>query len=339
MARAPSVRLSPADLPSHDKVAALREPATYPARAGQIEVIETHMAWVFLAGDRAYKLKKPVQTPALDFSSLAARRRDGEREVALNRALAGSVYRRLVPLARGDRGALAIGGRGGVVDWLVEMRRLDAGASLDVAIAAGEVRPAELERAIEWLTRFYEAARPEPMSGAAYRRRLARQIEAARDELLHDRFALPRDRVRRIADDLLVQLARHAPSFERRAIRVIDAHGDLRPEHVFLRPIPVIIDCLEFRRDLRLLDPVSELAFFALEVERLGAPWIGSVAFSIYAAVTGDFPPPTLRRFYRATHALTRAVVALWHLDDPGRRDGAHFRAKALAYLDAAAAG
>jgi uncharacterized protein len=339
MAKARSARLTSApadDVPVHQKVAALRDPAAYPTPVGRIEAVQTHMAWVFLAGERAYKLKKPVQTPVLDFSTLAARRRDGEREVALNRSLAGSVYRRLVPLTRTARGDLSVGGQGRVADWLVEMRRLDAGASLDAAIAAGQVRRLELERAIEWLARFYDAAPPERLSGGAYRSRLARQIEAARDELLHDRFALPRERVCRIAEALLAELERSAPSFERRARRVIDAHGDLRPEHIFLRPLPVIIDCLEFRRDLRVLDPVAELAFLGLECERLGAPWIGGVALATYEAITGDEAPRPIWRFYRAVQALTRAVVALWHLDDPGRRDGAHFRAKALAYLDAA---
>ena len=331
------------------KVAALRDPGSYDRPPRHVVAVETHMAWVFLTDDRAFKLKKPVRTRFLDFSTPAARRRDCEREVALNRPLAGSVYRRVAPLTSGPRGELRVGGEGTtaegttaeetIIDWLVEMRRLPASESLAARIAERRVRRREVERAIEWLARFYDGAIAEPLTGPDYRWRLAREIRSARDELCAPRYAMPRELVEGIAARRLDELETEGDLFEARARagRVVDAHGDLRPEHVFLRPVPVIIDCLEFNRELRLLDPISELAFLSLECERMGAGWIGGVASATYRSLSGDAPAGRLARFYRATHALTRAVIALRHLDEPARTDGAQFRGKALAYLELAA--
>jgi aminoglycoside phosphotransferase family enzyme len=133
-------------------------------------------------------------------------------------------------------------------------------------------------------------------------------------------------------------LERHAALFERRVAerRLVEGHGDLRPEHVCLAPEPVIIDCLEFSRELRLLDPADELAFLALECERLGAPAVGSWFLAAYTEVTGDAPPPLLLRFHRTYRALRRAKLAVWHLEDPAVREPARWTARARRYLELA---
>jgi len=114
---------------------------------------------------------------------------------------------------------------------------------------------------------------------------------------------------------------------------IIEAHGDLRPEHVCLEAQPVIIDCLEFNRSLRILDAASELAFLALECERLGAPEIGKQLLNVYREQTGDPAPNALLEFYRAHHAVVRAKIAIWHLKDDTILDEAHWVAKAEQYL------
>jgi aminoglycoside phosphotransferase family enzyme len=115
--------------------------------------------------------------------------------------------------------------------------------------------------------------------------------------------------------------------------RIVEGHGDLRPEHVFLDGEPRIIDCLEFDRDLRLLDPVDELAFLGLECERLGAPWICQDLLTDYRARSGDAPDPRLHAFYGGFRASLRARLAALRLDDapPGRR--ADWLARVEAYL------
>src|SRR5262249_26377306 len=115
----------------------------------------------------------------------------------------------------------------------------------------------------------------------------------------------------------------HASLFEKRldAGKIIEGHGDLRPEHICLENHPVIIDCLEFNRSLRLHDPVSELTFLNLECCRLGAPEIGRLILDTYLQQTGDDPPPELFHFYKTYHASVRAKVAIWHLRDSAVRD------------------
>src|SRR5688572_6925492 len=121
--------------------------------------------------------------------------------------------------------------------------------------------------------------------------------------------------------------------------RVVEAHGDLRPEHVCLEPTPVIIDCLEFSRDLRVLDAASELAYFGLECERLGAGYIGRQVFETYCRANSDNPAPALMAFYRSWHACIRARIAVWHLKDSGIDDRSKWVARGAQYLRLAANG
>ena len=126
-----------------DKVRALRSVATYPEHPASVETIETHFAWVFLLGERAYKLKKPVNVPGMDLSTLDARRLSCAEELRLNRRLAPDVYLDVVPLVRAADATLRVGGEGAIVDWLVRMRRLPAALMLDRAIAAGTASAGE----------------------------------------------------------------------------------------------------------------------------------------------------------------------------------------------------
>jgi aminoglycoside phosphotransferase family enzyme len=119
--------------------------------------------------------------------------------------------------------------------------------------------------------------------------------------------------------------------------RIVEGHGDLRPEHVCLGPEPLFIDCLEFNRDWRVLDPADELAYLAMECEHAGAPWIGEVVFETYREATGDNPPLPLVRFYKAYRATVRAKLSAWHLKDhPDPADQGKWIARAQRYLELA---
>lgn len=326
------------DVPLARKLAALSAPETHAPRAERVEAVETHMAWVFLAGPRALKLRKPVVDRRYDLSTVASRRRAAEREFALNKPLGGRVYRGVIPLVASPGGELRIGGRGPAADWLVDMTRLPERDSVAARIAGGTLARPDIERAVAALTLFYGTVLPEPLSGEDYRAALASQLSRIRSELLRAGASLAGDGVREAADRPLEALARDPEVFRDRARAgaVVDGHGDLRPEHVFIRPVPAIIDCLEFDRGLRILDPLSELSFFAVECERLGAAWAGALALEIYMDLTGDRPPPRLIAYYRAHHALTRAAVALWHVESPRGREPDRHRARAGRYIDLA---
>jgi aminoglycoside phosphotransferase family enzyme len=319
------------------KIVTLQRPESYGQGVACVEAMETHMSWVFLTETRAYKIKKPARTAFLDYSTVEARRRCCLAEVRLNRRLAPSVYLGIVGLVRAPDDTLHVGGEGEVVDWLVEMQRLPAERMLDVQIRRGEIDTGALRRAAEVLAAFYHRTEPVGWCASEYHRRLEGAVRHSRDELHRLQYHLPEDSIDAIASAQLTMLARDWSLFAARAGRVMDAHGDLRPEHVCLTPEPVIIDCLEFDRDLRMLDPLSELAFLSLECERLGAPAVGTIFLDTYAERTGDHATPTLMAFYRSHHASLRAMVAAWHLDDGALDDHSKWRQRAAEYLRLAA--
>ena len=318
-----------------EKVAFLGSPGAYPDRPEAVEVIETHMSWVFLAGPLAYKLKKPVRYDFLDFSTTEARREDCEREIRLNRRLAGGVYRRIVPLTVRSDGALRLEGDGTIADWLVEMRRLPAHRMLDAALRAGTVSADDIRRVGRLLNRFYRRAPRVAVPAARYRKRFEDGIRANRDELSRAHYALDAGRIGRLHRAQQAFIARDGGLLERRARdgRIVDAHGDLRPEHVCLTPQPVIIDCLEFRREFRVLDPVDELAYLALECDRLGAPEVGDRLLRVHLDAAGDGVPDRLISFYKAFRACLRARIAIWHIADHEVRDMKRWQARARDYL------
>lgn len=321
-------------------VAFLSRPEAYPERPRAVDVIETHLSWVFLTDTRAYKLKKAATHDGLDLRTLESRRWNGQEEVRLNRRLAPDVYLGTTPLMRGPTGGLHVGeggGEGEPVDWLVVMRRLPADCMLDRQIAAGRVDEGQVRLLAHRLARFYASAPRAARTGPEHRRLLEEGVRGDRRELSDRSYGLDLTKVARVADALLGTLARSPGRFDERAAagHLVEGHGDLRPEHICLGPEPVVIDCLEFSRELRLVDPADELAFLALECERLGAPHVGRWVIDEYERCSGDRPPPDLLRFYRGYRACRRATLAVWHLRDR-RPDGARWRARAERYLDLA---
>jgi len=221
------------------------------------------------------------------------------------------------------------------LDWLVKMRRLPRDRMLDACIERGAVRRDEVAGLAAVLARFYATAERAPSIGSEYRDRIAADIEAKGASLEQARYGLRLEDIRALVGMQQRWLAQHAALLEARAACVVDAHGDLRPEHVCLveKATPVIIDCLEFNRALRLLDPISELSFLALECRRLEATWIGEQLLSEYAQTSGELVLETLIAFYQSYHALVRAAVAVWHLDDEALHPSDRWRQRASRYL------
>lgn len=296
------------------------------------------MSWVFLTDTHAWKLKKPVRYDYLDFSTAEARRLDCEEEVRLNRRLATEVYLGVVSLVLGADGQLSLGGAGETVDWLVQMRRLPADRMLDHLLRDGTVDQAEIVQLARRLARFYTAAAAEAIAPTTYRQGLAGRIEDNLHELANPEFALSRSVLERLARLQLDFLQGHAEWFDRRVHQgcIVEGHGDLRPEHVCLLVEPVVIDCLEFKREFRILDPADELGYLALECERLHAQHVGRWLLDAYREASGDAPPEALIHFYQSCRGVLRAKLALWHLRDDGRHPPGKWVAAAAEYLELA---
>ena len=321
------------------KVAFLSQPGAYPEYSGEVTCRETHMSWVFLTYDRAYKLKKPVRFPYLDFSTLARRAAACRAEIALNRRLAPQVYLGAVPLTLSATG-LCIGGSGETVDWLVVMRRLEDFSMLDRTIMEHRLRTWQIDRLVTALVQFYRSAAPVNISPRMHLIAWERSLQVNKRVLLDPRLPMPAGLIRRIdrAQRRFLALRGSLLANRVRARRIVDGHGDLRPEHICLGDPPCIIDCLEFNAALRAADPFDEIAFLDLECERLGSRWAGRYIRRRIAAALRDGPADELFAFYRCYRATLRARLAIAHLLEPSPRTPEKWPALARVYLQIALA-
>jgi len=327
---------------------------------------ETHMSWVFLVGPRVYKLKKPVRHDFLDYGTLQARERHCRAEVALNRRLAPDVYLGVMRLTwRAGRGlALVRDGAdtsdGEVVDWLVVMRRLPEDAMLDALVrqgqqgkgqgrpggAAVETPPAgkaadgcltaeRLKALADILSDFYRRAAPVEIAWRGYVDALSARLAQDRAVIADPRFGLSAAEVAAAFDPLSRFLAREPALLAARvaAGRIVDGHGDLRPEHICLLDPPRVIDCLEFDPALRRVDPFDELAFLGMECRVLGAPWLGPFLIEACARRLGDRPAAAILAFHTAARACLRARLSLSHLLDSAPRQPEKWLPLARTYL------
>jgi aminoglycoside phosphotransferase family enzyme len=218
------------------------------------------------------------------------------------------------------------------------MRRLAAEQMLDYALLHGTLARDDLLRLASRLASFYPLLPSEPVTPVHYRARLLRRVAGAAGELSRRDYQLPQARVRDLCKAQSAVLERLAPELDERvrAGHIVECHGDLRPEHVYLHQSLAVIDCLEFSHQLRVADAADELAFLALECERLGMPASGRALLQAYGQLSRDAPPPELLDFYQSCRAGTRAVIAARHLLDEEFRDSPHWQRRACQYLQLA---
>jgi aminoglycoside phosphotransferase family enzyme len=319
----------------------LADPASHHPRPAQVQAIETHISWVFLTDRLAYKLKKPVAQRFLDFRTLAARAADCRDELRLNRRLAPGVYLGLTRIVRTAGSTLALvddgsaPSAGETVDWLVRMRRLPAARTLDALIARHALGTAQLAELGALLGSFYRHLPPAELDTDAYLELLRCQHELNAEALKRAAAAVDGGAAARtrVAIERFFDRDRQLLAARIAAGRVVEGHGDLRPEHVFLLDTPVVIDCLEFSRALRLVDWADEIALLDVECARLGDAGVGPALRAALAAALDDAVDARLFAFYGALRASLRARLALAHLDEPQPRTPQRWPQLAAAYL------
>ncbi len=307
-----------------------------PPRPARIDLVETHISWVFLLERDVFKVKKPVDLGFLDFRSLEQRRRACEAEVRLNARLAPHVYKGVVPVHEvGGRASLH--GEGPVVDYAVHMARLPDGCRADVLLERGELTGEAIDTIAARIAAFHE--------------KLAAGAEAARygtpEAIAHnvkENFAQTRDAIGKYlrpeeASEIVgwqtAFLRDGAQLFERRLSqgRVRDGHGDLRLEHVYLQAsgAPVVIDCIEFSDRFRFADVCADIAFLSMDLAAHGRVDLAERLLARYARDSGDYDLYALVDFYEAYRAFVRGKVAAIVAADEQLDAGARERAAAQA--------
>ncbi len=316
-------------------IAGLLDPRCYPHPAARVELVETHASWLLLAGEFAYKIKKPITLPFLDYGTLERREEFCRAELVLNRRLAPDLYLDVVPIGaapgRPQIGALP------ALEWAVRMRRFDENGRLDHLAVRGELQPAHLSQFALTLCAFHDAAAaagPDTRFGAP-----ELVLAAARENFVELRQLLPLDaqaQVERLARWTEAEFARRRADFAARkaGARVREGHGDLHLGNLVLidgRVTP--FDCIEFNEDFRWNDTASEIAFVWIDLldhQRAGlAAWL----LNAWLEVGGDFQALAVLRFYAVYRAVVRAKIAALRARQEDAAQGLAELESARAYL------
>lgn len=310
-------------------VAALRDPRCYPHPVEAVRVIETHISSVLLTGPYAYKLKKPVDTGFLDYTTLAARRHFCLEELRLNARLAPRLYLEVVPIG-GTASAPSVGQAHDVIDYAVKMREFSQDDLLDRLLAAGALDARHIDALAAKVAAFHasvDRVRDGRGPGSAadvaapVRRCIAtlRQLVAPAERDAVDAVARWMDA--RHGELAALIDARHRDGWVR------ECHGDLHLGNVALVDGALeIFDCIEFDPALRWIDVQCEVAFLAMDLDARGRPDYAARFVNGWLEASGDYGGTPLLRYYEIYRALVRAMVALLRAEQhpagsPARRD------------------
>jgi len=294
----------------HDVIAFLGDPASYDG-VDRVERLKTHISLVFLAGDRAYKLKRVVRYPYLDFSTVERRRQFCEAELRLNRRTAPQLYLDVRPIARGPEGRLAWGDNGEIVDWVVVMRRFDQAHRLDVIAKAHGLAPPLLHRLAAHIAAFHAAAEPRLDAGGAAS--LTAVIEENDTCLRAGGDAVfDTERIAELRDGSEAWLRRVGDLLDHRcaAGKVRHCHGDLHLRNIcVIDAKPVLFDCIEFSHDFATIDVLYDLAFLLMDFEHQGDAVSANRVLNRYLDLTGEADGLAAMPLFLALRAGIRAHV------------------------------
>lgn len=269
------------------------------------ELRETHTGIVILIGDKAYKIKKPVVTDFLDFSTFDRRERACTQEVALNRRLAPDSYVGLAYLSDPE---------GGPAEPVIVMRRYPDACRLATMVRAGEHVDAALLAIADTLARFHASAGRGPTidAQASVAAVTARWRENLAELELFTESVVPAESIREIRRLATQFFDGRSPLLMHRITdrRIVDGHADLQADDIFCLPDgPALLDCLEFDDQLRYVDGMDDAAFLAMDLEFLGRKDLGDDFLRQYTRLSGDAAPQSLIHFYIAYRAIVRAKV------------------------------
>ena len=326
-------------------IAALHDPAAYPHPVQAVDYLETHISHVFLAGDYAYKLKKPVNFGFLDFSTPDKRRAACHEELRLNRRLAPDIYLGVVPVCRSDSGyRLAPGGcapHETEAEVAVQMRRLPQDGLLDRLAQRGQLEVAHLIDVARQIAAFHaRAARgPDIERYGTLDRIRAPAIQNFEQTAPYVGRAVTVERHRALRAATEAFLDRHAERFAARVQthRIVDGHGDLHLRNMCLMDGRVVIfDCIEFNPALRAGDVLSDVAFLTMDLDHRDLPAHANRFLNEYLEQSGDYAGLPLLDYYQAYRACVRAKVSCFEIvQDPAlARDAERYFALAAHYFE-----
>ncbi len=319
-------------------IAFLSDPASHGGEAPRI--IKTHAAVLFVAGNDAYKLKRAVRLPYLDFTTRAERERVCRREIELNRRTAPDIYLGSIAVTREASGGLALGGRGEAVDWVVHMRAFDPAATLDHALRHAPLSDDEAETLASEIAAMHEGAAMARVSDGAERiARIARQNIADLREAASIVAASDLDR---LDDGVSRMLERVGPLLDLRARegQVRRCHGDLHLGNVArIGGRPVIFDALEFDEEMATIDVMYDLAFLLMDCWQSGQQDLANALLNRWIALRSedaDLDGLAALPLFLSMRAAVRAKVWAVRAEEAAGQAADEAREQVQAYLDTA---
>jgi uncharacterized protein len=302
----------------------LLRPDAYPEqRPSRVELVQTHISWVFLLERHVFKVKRPVALGFLDFASVARRKEACEAELRLNKRLAPDVYLGVVPVLKDASGKHRVGGGPGtIVDWAVAMNRLPDERRADHLLAKGQFGPEHLSLLATRIAGFHASAETGDKAASF-------ASPSAVSAFIEENFAETEETIARYVDPEIAEEIRrwqrafvrdHVRLFEQRIAtgHVREGHGDLRLEHVYFRDSapPAIIDCIEFSERFRYGDVCSDIAFLSMDLAASGRVDLAEQLLSRYARESNDFDLYALVDFYESYRAYVRGKISALLADD-----------------------
>ncbi len=325
---------------THPKlVETMLRPDFYPHRPESVELVQTHISYVFIAGQEVYKVKKPVDFGFLDFTTLEKRKFYCGEEVRLNRRLAPGAYLGVAEI-REVAGGLSLAGDGKVAEYAVRMRRLPQDRMLKGLLQEGAVDISVMDAVARKVADFHAAAetggRIDEVGGIDTIRH--NHDENFDQTAKYRGITIPAHQWAFTRDYIAFFMDRNGDLLRRRVAehRIRDCHGDLHLEHICLAGEIVIFDCIEFNERFRFEDTAAEVAFLAMDLDYNGYPEWAEAFVEAYIRHSGDEAVRTLLNFYRCYYAFVRGKVVSFRLDDraigeEGRREA---RKMAEKYFD-----
>lgn len=308
-------------------VDALLKPEAYPHEVERVELIQTHISFVFLTGDYVYKVKKPVDFGFLDFTTLEKRKFYCEEEIRVNRAMAGDIYLGVVPITEED-GRIRVEGRGRVVEYAVKMVQLPQHAIMSRMLSRGEVNRGDIEEISRIVADFHSKAnRGEEIDRYGSYEQVVANWEQNFEQTINlkgkyvdgEEFEKLKARVMRFLQEKRELFNRRV---EQHKIR--ECHGDLHTGNIFIVRKPgklykqgiYIFDAIEFFKGFSCSDILADIAFLAMDLDFHGRSDFAELFVNRYLEFSGEVSEPELLNFYKCYRAYVRMKVNGFKLFD-----------------------
>jgi len=300
-------------------IQALLDPKAYPDPPPRVEMVQTQISYVFLAGDYVYKIKKPVDMGFLDYTTLEKRLTFCRKEVELNRRLCADAYLGVVPVtSEGDR--FIIEGKGRVEEYAVKMRRLPQDAMMDVLLDKNGVTPRMVADVAKTVANFHKrAATSAEISTVGGINAVIQNTSEnfAQTDKYFNIIIEPGtfQRIKTYTEDFIKV---NAPLFHKRMAegRIRDCHGDLHAAHICFYKGICIYDCIEFIDRLRYTDVAADVAFLSMDLDHYGRKDLSDSFIHAYVRQSGDKELLKLLNFYKCYRAYVRGKVGCFQYDD-----------------------